>query len=254
MGTKKCCIAGICLCLCLGASVFAGLVDTEVGRMTDGQQLLAYFDGEHNGYRREAFLNELPATMARFKLSGNEQWVDQLLDKALDDAKAYVVIKAIFVIGDLHKKEYITRLIALYQNVATTNIALSQTTIQCVIVRTVKQFSDPQISAFLNSILQAPPQGNLLSPVVRETITAMAENGDKGYIKPLQDFTQTVQSKISSIDMDLNGPMFQANAADKQKADSNKTKYHYWKSRFTELASTCSAVTKKLSDKQGGVK
>jgi hypothetical protein len=258
MRVKKIGIAGISLCLCLGASVFAGLVDTEVGGMTDGQQLKAYFDGEQNGYRRLAYLKELGATLTRFKLSGNEQWVDQLLDKALDDATAIVVLAAVQNIGDLNKKEFIDRLITVYQAAPNGRVAFSQSAIRCMIVRTLKRFSDPRVVAFFTSIVQAPPQGETLSPVVSETIAAMAESGDRVYVQTIQTFSQTVQAKISAIKKD--GDAYTATASapqaksDEQSVKAKKEKNQYWISRYTELASACDRIAKKLSDKQGGSK
>jgi hypothetical protein len=210
--------------------------------------------GEKNPYRRLAYFAELPATLHRFALTGKEAWVDQLIDKALADPSADVVIAAIRVIGDMNKTQFTDKLISLYSAVGGNNLALSESALRCMVIRSLKRFPGPTVSSFLVSVVQAPPHQDQTSEIVREALSAMNELNDPLFINSLAAFVKTLENKKAQLQQesdDLPGPK---NAAEEKIIVQKKSGYNRRIQGYAEMITFVDTIESSISSRQGGRK
>jgi hypothetical protein len=177
-------ISGFAFCLFLYAGtamtpLLAGQQDVSAI-----EQLKAAFEKESNYYLRAEMLAKTESAMAVSKRGEDTLALNNLIDKALNDGNAQVVIEAIRVIGTLKLESFIDRLDLLYNSVEKSPMAVSQITIRCMIVRTLAQMPSTQTQQIFGRII-SNQTGTGISPDVLETISAIGETNNSSFISTL---------------------------------------------------------------------
>jgi hypothetical protein len=242
------------LCLLFGMSAFCGIVDSDIAGIKDGAQLMTLFTGEANPYRRLAYFVEIPAVLQRFGVTDKEAWVDLMIDKALDDRNADVVIAAIGSISAMNKEQFVDKLIALYSAVGKSGLSLSESPIRCMIIRSVKHFPSPAVNSFLVSVLQEPPRQDPTGAVVHEALDAMKESQNPVFIKALASFSKSVQTKQAALQQELDALPAPAGKADEKSDNEKRFRYNHRIQGYSEMVLLSDGIASSISGNKGGRK